>query len=70
MNARNGFSAVDDDIPARFFEEDGSSSASLQIPPLDRNEFLRERAADYRIRGLDENGLPTPEKCAELELPC
>ncbi len=70
MNARNGFDASDDDIPARFFTESGSSSATIQVAPLDRQEFLQERAAYYRIRGLDENGLPTAEKCAALELPC
>ena len=70
MNARNGFTALDDDIPARFFQESGSSSASIQIAPIDRRAFLQERAAYYRIRGLDDQGLPTPEKCQELALPC
>jgi aldehyde:ferredoxin oxidoreductase len=70
MNARNGFTAADDDIPARFFRESGSSSESLRIDPINRSEFLRERAAYYRIRGLDDQGLPTQEKCRELDLPC
>jgi aldehyde:ferredoxin oxidoreductase len=70
MNARNGFTAEDDDIPARFFQEDGSSSASVRIAPLNRCEFLQERAAYYRIRGLDAGGLPTADKCRELDLPC
>ncbi len=70
MNARNGFAVNDDDIPARFFEESGSSSETILIAPLKRSEFLEERAAYYRIRGLDEQGLPTAEKCAELGLSC
>ncbi|MCF6179089.1 MAG: aldehyde ferredoxin oxidoreductase family protein [Geopsychrobacter sp.] len=70
MNARNGFSAKDDDIPLRFFEQSGSSSETIQIAPVNRQEFLQERAAYYRIRGLDENGLPTAEKCAALGLSC
>jgi aldehyde:ferredoxin oxidoreductase len=70
MNARNGFTAADDDIPARFFQESGSSSESIRIAPISRSEFLQERAAYYRIRGLDAQGLPTPEKCQELALPC
>ncbi|WP_020678286.1 aldehyde ferredoxin oxidoreductase family protein [Geopsychrobacter electrodiphilus] len=70
INARNGFSAADDDIPARFFAESGSSSESIRVLPVDRDEFLQERAAYYRIRGLDENGLPTPHKAAELGLSC
>lgn len=70
MNARNGFTAADDDIPARFFTESGSGSESISVPPIDREEFLRERAAYFRVRGLDEKGMPTREKCRELELPC
>jgi aldehyde:ferredoxin oxidoreductase len=70
MNARNGFSAADDDIPARFFTEYGSGTESIQVPPIDRTEFLQEREAYYRIRGLDKNGLPTAEKCEEMGLPC
>lgn len=70
MNARNGFDAKDDDIPPRFFSEAGSSSETLQVKPLDRGEFLAERATYYQIRGLDEEGRPTVRKCAELELPC
>ncbi len=70
MNARNGFTAADDDIPARFFQESGSSNEVVQIGPISRNEFLQERAAYYRIRGLDQQGLPTTEKCRELDLSC
>jgi aldehyde:ferredoxin oxidoreductase len=70
MNARNGFAADDDDIPARFFKESGSSSESISVAPISRSEFLQERAAYYRIRGLDEKGMPTPGKCEELGLSC
>lgn len=70
MNTRNGFTAADDDIPARFFTESGSGSESIPVPPIDREEFLRERAAYFRVRGLDEKGMPTREKCRELGLPC
>jgi aldehyde:ferredoxin oxidoreductase len=70
MNAANGFTAADDDLPTRFFNEAGSGNADFDVPALDREEFLAERARYYRIRGLDENGLPTQEKCDELELTC
>lgn len=70
MNARNGFAADDDDIPARFFKESGSSSEAISVAPISRSEFLQERAAYYRIRGLDEKGMPTPGKCEELGLSC
>ncbi|MFA5718403.1 MAG: aldehyde ferredoxin oxidoreductase family protein [Desulfobulbaceae bacterium] len=68
MNARNGFSAADDDLPARFFEEAGSGGTAVPIGPLDRRAFLEARAKYYRIRGLDENGLPTEEKIRQLGL--
>ncbi|MBN1257897.1 MAG: aldehyde ferredoxin oxidoreductase [Planctomycetes bacterium] len=68
MNARNGFTAYDDDLPARFFEEAGSSSNNITIAPLSRDEFLAARAKYYQIRGLDGEGMPTEEKCLELGL--
>jgi len=50
MNAANGFAMSDDDLPARFFTEEGSSG-SAKIPPIDREEFLRALDNYYRIRG-------------------
>jgi aldehyde:ferredoxin oxidoreductase len=70
MNALNGFTASDDDLPLRFFEESGSGNADFDVPALNRDEFMQERASYYKIRGLDENGLPTQEKCEALELTC
>ncbi|SEM41219.1 aldehyde:ferredoxin oxidoreductase [Syntrophus gentianae] len=66
MNFRNGFQGTDDDLPARFFKEPGTGDGHLEIPPLDRDEFLKARALYRRIRGLDEEGRPTREKAAEL----
>lgn len=68
MNAENGFDICDDDLPPRFFTEEGSSGGGVEIKPIDRNEFLEARANYYTIRGLDEDGRPTPEKTAELGL--
>ncbi len=68
MNALNGFSAQDDDLPQRFFQEPGSHGDGVRIAPLERKDFIMARSNYYRIRGLTENGLPTREKCKELEL--
>jgi len=68
MNALNGFSSVDDDLPARFFTEPGSSGNDIEIKPLDRRAFLQARAAYYQIRGLDAGGMPTKEKADSLGL--
>jgi len=66
MNFRNGFRGTDDDLPSRFFEEPGTGDGHLEIPPLDRAEFLQARAAYGRIRGLDDEGRPTRQKAAAL----
>lgn len=61
MNRANGFNDDDDDLPARFFTEPGSSGNGIIIPPLDRSAFLAARATYYRIREnrppgkMDEN---------------
>lgn len=68
MNAENGFTAEDDDLPERFFTEPGSSGKGFEVPPLDRGEFLIARATYYRIRGLDQNGLPRRETAERLGL--
>jgi aldehyde:ferredoxin oxidoreductase len=51
INESNGFSKTDDDLPPRFFTEEGSSGAVVKIPPIDRQEFLKARDNYYRIRG-------------------
>lgn len=68
MNARCGFTSEDDDLPSRFFSEPGSSGDSIEIPPLNREEFLKTRSKYYRIRGLDPNGIPLTGKAEELAL--
>jgi aldehyde:ferredoxin oxidoreductase len=68
LNAGWGFDASHDDLPARFFEEDGASAQGIQITRIDRDAFLDARARYYRVRGLDENGRPTPETAKRLGL--
>jgi aldehyde:ferredoxin oxidoreductase len=51
LNVMNGFDEKDDDLPPRFFSEEGSSGSSIRIPPIDRKEFLKARENYYRIRG-------------------
>lgn len=54
LNRANGFTIADDDLPERFFREEGSSGAQVRILPLDRKAFLAARANYYRIRGYTE----------------
>ena len=68
MNAANGFSSVHDDLPARFFNEDGSSGNGIEINRINRDDFLAARSLYYSVRGLDENGIPLKEMVKELGL--
>lgn len=68
MNALRGFTSEDDDLPERFFKEEGSSAHGITIKPIERNEFLKARQKYYKIRGLDENGMPTSKTAEELGL--
>ena len=68
INAMNGCDAQMDDLPRRFFQEPGSSGNQIKIPPLDRHEFLDTRKKYYRIRGLSQDGRPTPEMSRKLDL--
>lgn len=69
INFINGFDSRQDDLPARFFTEAGSSGNSIEIAPIDRNAFLSARAKYYHIRGLDPKGRPTKDKTLSLGLP-
>lgn len=68
MNSLNGFNSEDDDLPERFFSEPGTGGNNIEIPPINRQEFLQALRKYYRVRGLDQNGLPLKEKAEELGL--
>jgi aldehyde:ferredoxin oxidoreductase len=69
MNARNGFTAADDDLPGRFFTMPGSAGDHVAAPPLDRRIFLEARSRYFAVRGLDEQGMPVQAKAEELGIP-
>ncbi|MHB0871696.1 MAG: aldehyde ferredoxin oxidoreductase family protein [Chloroflexota bacterium] len=63
-NLRSGLTGKDDTLPARYRTEprpDGSAAGKL--PP-----FEPMLAEFYRVRGWDSQGVPLPEKLAELGL--
>ncbi len=65
FNAREGFTAADDRIPARFFEpfREGPSAGNA-LPP---QEFARALCTFYRMMGWDEQtGAPAAWKLHEL----
>jgi aldehyde:ferredoxin oxidoreductase len=55
-NCANGFTVADDMLPARFFEEAGTSGEGIEVPAIDRARFKEELQKYYRIRGLNEDG--------------
>ena len=56
LNNLNGLDATHDDLPPRFFTEEGSSSDKIKILPINREDFLEARARYYRVRGASEQG--------------
>jgi len=67
FNLREGFTRADDDLPIRVKEE------GLPDPPV-RGQRITQEDLDYmlddyyRLRGWDENGVPTEAKLASLGL--
>lgn len=59
-NLREGFSKDDDILPERFFEDVVNGRV------IDREEFLKTRDEYYRMRGWDENGVPTKRTLGRL----
>jgi aldehyde:ferredoxin oxidoreductase len=68
INARNGLTAEDDDLPHRFFQEPGTAGAGFSVPPLDRQAFLQARNRYYAVRGLTADGFPRQDKTKALGL--
>lgn len=68
LNSLNNITSADDDLPERFFAEEGTSSANIKIRPIDRQEFLDARRNYYKIRGYDQKGIPTQALMERLEL--
>jgi aldehyde:ferredoxin oxidoreductase len=64
FNLKAGLSAKDDTLPNRFLKEpmpDGPSKGQV----FEQDQLLPEY---YRLRGWDENGVPTAEKLKELKI--
>ncbi|RJP77083.1 MAG: aldehyde ferredoxin oxidoreductase [Desulfobacteraceae bacterium] len=63
MNTREGVSRHDDMLPPRLLKEGRASDPSKKTIPLD--EMIPEY---YKVRGYDENGIPTEETLKRLEI--
>ncbi|MGC9020749.1 MAG: aldehyde ferredoxin oxidoreductase family protein [Candidatus Methanodesulfokora sp.] len=67
FNVREGFSRKDDYLPSRFTMESHTKGAAAG-KVIDRTEFNKALDQYYKIRGWDENGIPTKAKLIELDL--
>jgi len=65
FNVREGFSAKDDMLPRRFFQHKTDGPLS-DAPLVSKDEMEKAKKYYYTFMGWDENGVPTPEKVAEL----
>jgi aldehyde:ferredoxin oxidoreductase len=68
LNSLNNITSADDDLPERFFAEEGTSTPNVRVKALDRQEFLAARSNYYRIRGYDDRGVPTEALLERLGL--
>jgi len=68
MNATNGFTEKDDDLPDRFFNSPGYKNGNIDIDPIDREAFLKARSDYYVVRKLDKKGMPVPDTARTLGL--
>ncbi len=61
-NLREGFTRADDTLPARFFND------AIDNRVISREEFQKTLDEYYRMRGWDEQGIPTERLLKELQL--
>jgi len=68
FNIREGLSAADDKLPARFFQP--KTDGILADKPLDPVKLEKAKRYYYLLMGWDEEtGAPKPEKLEELDIP-
>jgi aldehyde:ferredoxin oxidoreductase len=61
MNTREGVTRVHDTLPDRLLKEGRRFDPESRTVPLDRM-----RRSYYKLRGYDQNGIPTPETLERL----
>jgi len=68
LNLREGLTAADDTLPARFFGPFTRSGPGTEVP-LDEEEFEAAKRSYYQMMGWDEHtSLPTPETLERLNI--
>ena len=67
FNMREGLTAADDKLPRRFFT--AQASGPIEGTAIDEEALDQARLSYYGMMGWDEEGVPTPAKLAELDVP-
>ena len=66
FNVREGFTAADDKLPERDFQQKADRPFTRPIP--DRDKLETAKRYYYTFMGWDANGVPLPEKIDELSI--
>ncbi len=66
LNSLNGFSRKDDYLPERFYRDEGSSRADVNVPPIPEKAYDKVLDRYYRARGCDSKGIPLMSKLEAL----
>ena len=64
FNNKHGFTAADDEWPERWYQP--KTDGALSNRYVDREQMKKARGYFYYYMGWDSEGVPTPEKLAEL----
>jgi len=67
FNNREGFTDADDELPERFYQHKTNGVLATKDIP-DKTTMLKARQSYYFFMGWDAQGVPRPEKIAELEI--
>ncbi|MHA2156301.1 MAG: aldehyde ferredoxin oxidoreductase family protein [Candidatus Hodarchaeales archaeon] len=68
FNVREGVSAKDDTLPQRFLQ-DPAPEGDPKGQRIKESELDAAKNEYYTLRGWNSDGIPTPEKLKELEIP-
>jgi len=64
FNNKHGFTAADDEWPERWYQP--KTDGALSNKHVDREQMKKAKGYFYYYMGWDSEGVPTPEKLAEL----
>jgi aldehyde:ferredoxin oxidoreductase len=64
INTKMGISRKDDTLPGRFLKEGRMSDPKQRIVPLEKMVTRY-----YKVRGYDQNGIPTLKTLRKLRIP-